>query len=415
MNNFKHAWLTLWILLAVTACGPQPETSAPPPTPQQIHEDVLTVDTHVDTTFEVMDPHFDLGERHNVEEDGSNVDFIRMKEGGLDAIFFAVFVGQGPRTPEAHAAAREKAVAQFEGIRRAVDENRELVELALTPDDAYRLEKKGQRALYIGMENGYPIGTDLSLVQMYYDMGARYITLCHGGNNEICDSATDDDGPEHGGLSDFGRDVVREMNRLGMMVDVSHISDDAFHDVVEVSTAPVIATHSCTRALCDHPRNMTDDMIRRLAEQGGVIQITLVKDFVRTPPPNPARDAELAALRDKYGDYGQMSAEEQEKAREEWRAIRRRYPPAPSSVAQVVDHIDHVVQLVGIDHVGIGTDFDGGGWVDDCRDVSQLPNITAELVRRGYTADQIRQIWGGNAMRVFREAEATARRMKNGA
>ncbi len=208
---------------------------------------------------------FDLGKSH----DKGCVDFPRMKEGGLNAEFFAVFIGQGPRNQEAYDKENTKAIAIFDSIHKNIERNPDLAGLALTPEDAERLKKEGRIAAFIGVENGYPIGLDLKRVDDYYNRGARYITLCHSSNNDICDSSTDHNGPEHGGLSPFGISVVQEMNRLGMMVDVSHISDDAFYDVLSVSKAPVIASHSSCRALCESPRNLNDDMLQALKREWG--------------------------------------------------------------------------------------------------------------------------------------------------
>ena len=338
--------------------------------PLKIHENILTIDTHVDTPFYmyVVDSEFDLGKRHDPYESGSKIDFPRMKEGGLDAIFFAIFVWQGERTPEGNKDAKEKALDMFSIIHENLERHSELADLALRAEDAYRIEKEGKRAVFIGMENGYPIGNDLSLIKTYYDLGARYMTLCWSMNNDICDSSTDLEGPEHGGLSDFGRKVVAEMNRLGMIVDVSHISDEAFDDVLEVTTAPVIASHSGARAIYDHPRHLDDGMLRKIAENGGVIHVLFM--YVKEP------------------DLGG--------------------PGENATVSDVVDHIDHIVEVAGIDHVGIGSDFDGGGGVEGCFDVSEMPNITIELVNRGYSREEIRKIWGGNFLRVLRAVEKSS-------
>jgi membrane dipeptidase len=298
----------------------------------------------------------------------------------------------------------------FEEIEKTLEEHSDLAELALDPDDGYEIEKKGKRAIFLGIENGYPLGNDLSLIGKYYDLGARYITLCHTRNNDICDSSTDREGPEHDGLSDFGRKVVQEMNRLGMIIDVSHISDDSFYDVIELSTAPIIASHSCARAICDNPRNLDDVMLKKLAENGGVIQMCILSSYVKDPEPYPERDSAFAALREKYRDFSDLSDEEMDKARSEWYAVEREFPQILATVSDVVDHIDHIVEVTGIDHVGIGTDFDGGGGVEDCFDVSEMGNITRELVRRGYRRKEIEKIWGGNFMRVFKEVEAIGKK-----
>jgi membrane dipeptidase len=375
-----------------------------------IHDKVLTVDTHTDTPIRLVRGEYDLGTVHDPEDRGGKIDFPRMKQGGLDAVFFAIYVDQGPRTPEGNEKAKQQALETFNVIHQTIKKYPQMVEPALTAADAYKIEKKGKRAIYIGIENGYPVGKDISLIKKYYDLGARYITLCHSSNNDICDSSTDDNGPEHNGLSDFGKQVVREMNRLGMIIDVSHISDKSFYDVLEVSKAPVMASHSCTRALCDHERNLTDDMIKKLAKKDGVIQVCMVSSFVKKPPPNPERDAEFKALRGKWRKADQLSEKEQEELGNEYRQLRKKYPEAQVTVADLVNHIDHIVKVAGIDYVGIGSDFDGGGGLEDCFDVSQIGNITLELLKRGYTEKQIRKIWGGNFMRVFKKVEKIGRK-----
>lgn len=374
---------------------------------KDIHERVLTVDTHADTPSRLLREGWIIGEWHNPEERSSGcIDLPRMKEGGLDAEFFAVFVGQGERTPEGYVRAKERADRLLEALYQMEKDHPDLVEIATTPDDAYRLEKLGKRAAFIGMENGYPIGKDLELVKYFYDRGVRYITLCHGGDNDICDSSFERRNPEDNGLTDFGKEVVSECNRLGIMVDVSHASDKSFFDILQTTKAPVIASHSSVRAICDHPRNLTDEMLKALAENGGVIQICFVSSFVKTPEPNPERDAAMVQLEEKYGSRSDISdAETRKKWREEYMAIREKFPEERAAIKDIIDHIDHVVDLIGVDYVGMGTDFDGGGGVDGCDDVSDMPNITEELVRRGYSDEDIQKIWGGNLMRVFREVE----------
>jgi membrane dipeptidase len=364
----------------------------------RIHREVLTVDTHCDSPMNLMHSGFDLG----VRNERGCVDFPRMKEGGLDAEFFAVFLGQGPRNDSAFQNVYEETLAIFEAIHNNVARNSSMAGIATSPEDAYRLKKEGKIAAFIGIENGYPLGKDIARLKEFYDLGARYMTLCHSKNNDICDSSTDAAGPEHDGLSDFGEEVVKEMNRLGMMVDVSHISDKSFYDVLGISAVPVIASHSSSRSLCSSPRNLTDDMLQALKSNGGVIQICILSSYIKTPEPNPELDAKLNELRDKYGDLRNMTEEQRTAYRDERRDLYTRYRRL-ATVADVVDHIDHVVQVIGIDHVGIGTDFDGGGGVEGCMTVAEMKNITIELLRRGYSKADLEKIWGGNFMRVFRE------------
>jgi membrane dipeptidase len=374
---------------------------------KEIHEKVLTVDTHCDTPMNLLNGNFDIGVKNKPPQ--SRVDFPRMKEGGLDAMFFAAFTGQKERTSENIDNAYRTANQMIDATYEACGKYSEMAEVAFTPKDAIRLEKQGKRAIFIGMENGFPLGTDINRVKEFYSRGVRYITLCHSANNDICDSSTDKKGAEHNGLSKFGEEVVKEMNKYGMLIDVSHISDKSFYDVIKLSKAPVIASHSSVRAIAHHNRNMTDDMIKTLAKNGGVIQICLLDDYIKNPDTssvNYQKKKELNLIYDTKFDS--MTEDEKKALRNEWRSLIEKYPKALPTVADCVDHIDHVKNLVGIDFVGIGSDFDGGGGVDGCADVSQFPNITAEMLKRGYTEDEIRKVWGGNFFRVFSEVEKHA-------
>lgn len=375
----------------------------------KIHHDILTIDTHNDTPMRFTRSQFNMAERHDARKDRSKMDFPRMKEGGLDGAFFAVFIGQGPRTPEGNTKAYESAIKIFNAIHETANKHPELVEIATSPEDAYRLEKDQKIAMFIGVENGYSIGNDISNIKEFYDLGTRYITLCHSRNNDICDSSTDKNGPEFGGFSDFGIEVVKEMNRLGIMVDISHASDDSFYDAIKYSKAPIIASHSSSRELCDHARNLNDDMLVALAENGGVIQICILSSYIKKDEPNPEKDSVMAILMEKFGKLAEADTIERDLLRKEWGEIRSKFPSKLANVQDAVDHIDHIVNLIGIDHVGIGTDFDGGGGIDGCFDVSEMGNITLELLRRGYSKKEIEKIWSGNIMRVLKKVEEVAK------
>ncbi len=371
---------------------------------ERIHDDILSVDTHCDTPMRLLRAGFDPG----IRNDNGNVDFPRMKEGRLDAEFFAIFLGQGPRTPDNYDLQHGITLAVFDSIKAVVERNSHQAGIALTPDDAVRLKDEGRLAIFMGIENGYPMGTDLSRIKQYYDLGARYITLCHTSNNDICDSSTDRNGPEHHGLSELGREMVKEMNRVGMMVDVSHISDESFYDVLEVTKTPIIASHSSVRALCESPRNLDDDMLQALKKNGGVIQICLLSDYLRQPEPNPEYDAKVKEMRERWQEMGpDLTEEDQMKRWAEFSELRRKYVKL-ATIEDAVNHIQHVVDVIGIDYVGIGSDFDGGGGIEGCTDVSMMVNITRELIRRGYKRNDLAKIWGGNFMRVMREVQAMA-------
>ena len=373
----------------------------------EIHNRTLTVDTHCDTPMNLLDGNFDIGVRNNPPQ--SRVDFPRMKEGGLDAMFFAAFTGQKERTAENTENAYRMANQMIDATYEACNKYSDMAGVATNSTDAGRLQKSGKRAIYIGMENGFPLGTDINRVKEFYNRGVRYITLCHSSNNEICDSSTNKKGPEHNGLSKFGQEVVKEMNKTGMLIDVSHISDKSFYDVIKLSKAPVIASHSSVRSIAHHNRNMTDDMIKTLAKNGGVIQICLLDDYIKDPDTtsvNYRKKKELNLIYDTKFDS--MTEDEKKALRNQWRSLSEKYPKALPTVADCVDHIDYVKNLVGVDYVGIGSDFDGGGGVDGCADVSQFPNITAEMLKRGYNEEEIGKVWGGNFFRVFSEVEKQA-------
>ena len=378
-----------------------------------IHKKVLTLDTHADTPLRMIEPGFSMSDRHDPNETGSKVDYPRMIEGGLDAIFFAAFVAQDIRNDKGNFRAKNLCVQMIDSILSSIQQNSDVVGLALNPEDAYSLEKEGKRAIYIGIENGYPIGEDLSNIETYYKKGVRYITLVHSSNNDLADSATDPAGPEHNGISEFGSKVVKEMNRLGIMVDVSHGSDAVFYDAIKISKAPIIATHSNARSVTNHKRNMTDDMLKLIAKNGGVVQLTMLSNYLRDPVPNITAEKLKKELLSSIKPVDQMTILEKETMRKRINEIDDNYPIAPANLKNVVDHIDHIVNVAGIDHVGIGCDFDGGGGINGVFDVSQVMNITIELVKRGYNEDQIAKIWGGNLIRVFSEVQTIARKIKS--
>jgi membrane dipeptidase len=387
-------------------------TSAGQPDPgliaraRTIHDRVLTIDTHDDIPFNFATPEVDPGVRGPRQ-----VDIPKMVEGGLDVAFFIVYVGQGPRTPEANEHAKEQALTKFRAIHRMAEEmHADKIAIAYRADQVARIARSGRRVAAIGIENGYVIGRDLTLIRRFYDLGARYMTLTHGGHNDIGDSATpraDEPAAEHGGLSAFGRDVVDRMNRIGMMVDVSHVAKSTSLDAIRRSRAPVIASHSGVRAVNDHPRNMDDEQLLALKRNRGVIQVVALGEFVKS---SPERRAAAQAVYQSLGvtRARELAPEQRAELRRRMAEVDAQFPPA--TVKDFVDHIDYAVRLIGIDHVGISSDFDGGGGVAGWRDASETLNVTVELVRRGYTESQIRKLWGENLLRVWREVEKVAAR-----
>ena len=419
MKNLHYSLVCLTILLLNSCEQSGSKTSSTTETEEalveralEIHHRVLTLDTHADTPLRMIEPGFDMSERHDPNETGSKVDYPRMKEGGLDAIFFAAFVAQDIRSDDGNSRAKALCHQMIDSVLVSIERNSDLVGLAVNPEDSYALEKEGKRAIYIGIENGYPIGEDLSNIEAFYNKGVRYITLVHSSNNDLADSATDPKGPEHGGISELGAKVVREMNRLGIMVDVSHGNDSVFYDAIKFSKAPIIATHSNARAVTNHRRNMTDEMLQLIAKNGGVVQLTMLANYLREASPNAKRDSAVAALRSSMKAADKMTKEQKVALREQFQEIEKKFPTPPATVKHAVDHIDHIVKIAGIDHVGIGCDFDGGGGIQDVFDASEVMNITIELVRRGYTEAEIAKIWGANLMRAFRDVQAVAEKIQ---
>ncbi|MFQ5816599.1 MAG: dipeptidase [Terriglobia bacterium] len=367
-----------------------------------LHRDAIVVDLHIDTPQRLLDEEFDMSSR----DTEGHIDIPRMNEGGMDAGFMSIYVDmrryQGLE-------ATKRALQLIDTVYAQVERHPDQLVLATTAADVRRAHQQGKIALLMGMEGGTPIHDDLRLLRDFYRLGIRYMTLTHFLNNNWADSSTDE--PRHNGLTEFGKEVVREMNRLGMLVDISHVSDKTFYDVLEVTQAPVIASHSSARTLCDVPRNMTDDMIRALANNGGVIHINYHIGFLDqnyADAFDQVRDelqARMRALREQYAD-DKARREARERLFEEFQA---RLPRV--SWEHIVEHIDHAVQLVGPDHVGLGSDFDGATMPDGMDDASYLPHITQALLERGYREADIKKVLGGNTLRVMEEAEQVAARL----
>ena len=405
------------VFCAITLMAIATDSSAPQTQPAEndeamqnaralaIHEAVLTIDSHDDIPFnfasEAVDP-LDARRQLNLQ---------KMQAGGLDAAFFIVYVGQSERTEANYAQAQRDAMTKFDAIHRMAGEMYpDLIELAYTPGDVERIHAEGKLVAVIGIENGYVIGRDLSTLQRYHELGARYVTLAHNGHNDIADSAQPrmdlgDAESEHDGISEFGEQVIAEMNRLGIMVDVSHISRAAALDAIRMSRAPVIASHSNTLAVTNHPRNMDDETLLALRDNGGVMQATALSVFVKEF--TPELQQATSALLSEFGIAnmrGWFTLTEEQQAE----ATARLEEIGYADVGDFIDHVDYAVDLIGIDHVGLSSDFDGGGGVLGWWDASDTANVTLELVRRGYSDEDIAKLWGGNLLRVWREAEAFA-------
>lgn len=393
---------------------------------KKIHEKVITIDTHNDINVN------NFTHDHNYTEDlDTQVNLPKMDEGDLDVSWLIVYTGQGDLDTEGYKKAYDNAISKFEAIHRLTEEIApDEIGLATTSKEVRKLVKQGKKVAMIGVENGYPIGTDVKNVEKFYDMGARYMSLAHNGHSQLSDSNTGEADDEwlNNGLSDLGKEVIKEMNRLGIMIDVSHPSKEAIKQMFELSKAPLIASHSSARALCDHSRNLDDELLALFDKHGGVIQTVAFSSYVNTEKHEAFNAAKTEVYEAKakemgfemlsWGDVRELDEEAREKYIEIYRKLvidsdkeveALKETVSPVDVSDFVDHIDYLVEKVGIDQVGISSDFDGGGGIDGWNDASESFNVTLELVKRGYTEKEIAKLWGENLLRVLDEVEAVAK------
>ena len=388
-----------------------------------IHTRVMTLDTHVDISpaaFRADAANYVTGVERN------QVDVPKMEAGGLDAAFLIVYTGQSARLDSAsYAAAYAQAMEKFAAIHRLTDTLAPTrVGLARTADDARRIYASGRKVIFIGIENGFPVGTDLARIKQFADLGGRYLSLAHNGHSQLSDSNTGErDGVwVHNGLSPLGRDAIKELNKWGIMIDISHPSKASMMQTLALTQAPIMASHSGVRALCNHSRNLDDEQLQGIKQNNGVVQLVAFNSYVKCDPAMAeARAAAVAALRSQFGIAGTnprevatavdaLSADRRAAYDARQAEIARQYPAA--SVKDFVDHIDYVVRLIGLDHAGISSDFDGGGGVDGWRNASETFNVTLELVRRGYSEADIAKIWSGNLLRVLTDVQRSAARLQ---
>lgn len=399
----------------LAACGqagsdtPTPSGQSSADTISSLHQRLLVLDTHLDTPARFHTADYVFSERGNWATDGTHVDLPRMNEGGLDGGFWVIYLPQGQLSKDSYAAALTVAILRQMAIREFAAKYSDDVALAFSADDAEQIAQSGRKVVFQSMENAYPLGEDLSLLSTFYTGGLRMVAPVHYLNNQFADSATDIS-PLYGGLSPLGEDLVREANRLGMLIDGSHASDDAIRDMMQVSSTPIILSHSSLSDIHDHPRNVPDDLLLELAADGGVIQVTVFGSYLEALVPSPERQAAIDALETEYGaslgpSFYKLSQDDQQAFRAALKDINERYPPPRSSFDKFMEHLLHALELVGPDHVGIGADWDGGGGVDGLEDVSQLPRITQALMEAGYSEQDLEKIWGGNVLRLLREAE----------
>jgi membrane dipeptidase len=371
---------------------------------KKLHFSSIVVDTHDDTTQRFLDGKFDIGARH---DDGS-IDVPRMREGGLDAIFFSIWIPSKVTGTDGVS----RAIAQIEAVREQALKHPKELALATTAAEVRAAYKQGKIAALMGVEGGHMINSDLDVLRKFASLGVRYMTLTHSGNDEWADSSTDK--PAHNGLTEFGKDVVREMNRLGVMVDISHVSDKTFYDALEISRAPMIASHSSCRALCDVPRNMTDQMMKDLAAKGGVVQINyhvgfLSQEFRDAEKANPEINKAIAQeVQKRCGDNEGCQLIEGDRLTREY-VEQGKLPRV--DFTKIIEHIDHAVKVAGVDHVGLGSDFDGANMPYGMEDATKLPKITDALLKRGFSEGDVKKILGESTLRVMTEVERVGREL----
>ena len=405
------------LAMSLVACAPQmpdagsdiSEQQAPGPVTvsdvDAFHDSIAVFDSHLDTPALFHTPEYDFKRRQTWEEDGTHVDLPRMNEGGLDGGFWVIFTRQGPLDEASYAAARTHGLLRQTAIREFAAKYHEEVELAFSADDAERILEAGKKVVFQSMENSYPLGPAVTLMEHYYIGGLRMIAPVHFANNQFADSATDIN-QIYDGLSPLGEDLVREANRLGLVLDGSHASDATVRDMMAISTTPVILSHTGAKAIYDHPRNIDDALLLELADNGGVIQMNIFGGYLEALQPSPERLAALAELSETYGSNPSEMDPETLAAWMEARAqVGREFPAPRSTYEKFMEHTYHVLDLIGPDHVGISGDWDGGGGVDGMSDVSMLQKITRDLLAAGYTREDVAKIWGGNMLRLVRAAD----------
>ncbi len=377
-----------------------------------LHERLVTMDTHLDTPANLRTAGWDIMQWHNFADDGTQVDHPRMIAGGLDGGMWAIFTPQGALTPEGRVAARNTALQTALRIHQMVAAHPDQFELALTADDAPRIAAAGKRIVYLSIENSYPIGQDLTLVQTFYELGVRVLSPVHTLHNDMADSASDAAPKPWHGLSPLGRQLVAECNRLGIVLDASHASDDVFDQMIALSKTPIMLTHSSCKAICPHPRNLDDARIRQLAASGGVMQLNSLSAYLVDTPTNPERNKALGELFAKYGGRRNQSPEVAREMMRERRALEAKYPVKLANFDDFMKHVLHALEVAGPEHVGFGADWDGGGGVTGMEDCSYYYKITEALLKAGYSEKDLANIWSGNALRLLRTAQDYAKAQK---
>ncbi len=382
------------VLLGLAACATQRG---------DLHERLLTLDTHLDTPAFFGVEGWDFGDRHRVEDDGSQLDIPRMVEGGLDGGFFVTYIPQGPLTDEGRAAAHAAAHRRLDEIQAMLKKHAALAELALTSADARRIAAAGRRVVFLSMENGYPVGTRPQLLAEFHARGVRMAGPVHFRNNDLATSSTDVARADAPGLTALGREWVREANRLGVLIDASHASDAVLDELLALSSRPIVLSHSGAKAVFNHARNVDDERLRRIAAQGGVVQVAAYPDYLVERTASPERSAEITRLRQQLS--GQQTIAARRELTRRLAEVEQRFPVPQATYEQFVAHLLHVIRVAGVKHAGIGIDFDGGGGVVGFADATAYPQITASLLRAGLSAAEIADVWSGNVLRILDAAQ----------
>lgn len=372
----------------------------------ELHKSMLVMDTHLDTPAFFHTDSYTFSERGSYGADGTQVDLPRMNDGGLDGGFWVIYTAQGPLDEASYAAARNSALLRQMAIREFAAKYADAVELAFTADDAERIASEGKKVVYQSIENSYPLGTDVSLLETFYIGGVRMVGPVHGRDNQFADSATDVTNNAYGGLSPLGEELVAKANELGMILDASHAADETVYDMMEASTTPIIFSHTGVDGMYEHFRNIPDELLIAVAEDGGVIQMNALGAYLELLEPSPERTEALEALTAQYGEFSEMDAETQAAYREARREVDAQFPAPQSSFEKFMEQTLYALELVGPDHVGMGADWDGGGGVEGMIDITFLPKVTAALLDAGYSEEDVEKFWSGNMLRLLREAEA---------
>ena len=399
---------TLCALAVAASCSPALAAADA----AKLHDSLVVMDTHLDTPALLVQPGFDIMHAHTFDDDFSQVDVPRMDSGGLDGGFWVIYTPQGPVTEAGFKSSRDTALLRAMAIHKMVAANPDTFALATEPEDAKAIAEQGKKIVYVSMENAYPLGEDLSLLDTFYKMGLRMVGPVHFKNNQFGDSSTDPDGQQYGGLSPLGKELVKKANELGIILDGSHAHDDLLEDMIELSKTPVILSHSGTKTIYDHPRNVDDSLLEKLVKSGGVIHVNAYSSYLKELPQDPERGKAYGELFRQMGNIAQMSEAEIAALKAKRKQIDMEHPAVRATFEDYMEHFLHILEVAGPKHTGVGADWDGGGGVETMMDVAALPKITERLLAEGYTEEDLADIWGNNVLRLLQQAKDYAQSLK---